>query len=73
MVWAIYSKASLTLARLAGPPRQILTASGALPLATKASLATTPMPIERRCSTKAERVHSAGKGTQMLKLKGSAR
>lgn len=45
--WAAKASARSTLAREAGPPRQILTASGGLPVTVKESLATTPIPVAR--------------------------
>ena len=41
------------------------TASGGAPAATKGSLATTPMPVERACDAKAERLQGSGSRIQM--------
>ena len=45
--WAMTSSAWATSQRPARPPRQMRTASGAAPAATKGSLATTPIPVDR--------------------------
>ena len=44
---AMNSRAPRTADRSAGPPRQTRTASGGVPSVAKASLATTPTPVER--------------------------
>src|ERR1700683_447607 len=60
---AMNSSALRTAARSDGPPRQTRTASGGDPSVANASLATTPMPVERMWPTKAERVHDCGSST----------
>jgi len=60
---AMNSSALRTAARSGGPPRQTRTASGGGPSVANASLATTPMPVERMWPTKAERVQGAGSVT----------
>ena len=67
------SSALRTAARSGGPPRQTRTASGGALSVAKASLATTPMPVERMWPTKAERVQEAGSDTHKWKPTGSAR
>lgn len=52
--------------RDAGPPRQIRTASGAV---AKASQATTPMPVERMCPMKDERVQSSSRDSQTVEVR----
>ena len=51
---AMNSSAPRTAARSAGPPRQTRTASGGAPSVMNASLATTPMPVERTWATNAD-------------------
>src|SRR6266849_6515831 len=62
-----------TAARSGGPPRQTRAASGGTPCVANASLATTPMPVERMWPTKAERVQGAGSITHRWKPIGSVR
>ena len=57
---AMNSSASRTWARSAGPPRHTRTASGGVSPVTKASLATSPIPVVRMCPANAARVHGAG-------------
>src|SRR5882672_12148206 len=62
---AINSSAPRTADRVAGPPRQTRTASGGVPSVAKASLATTPTPVDRVCPTKADLVQDSGSDIQI--------
>ena len=58
------SSARRNAARDVGPPRPTRTASGGAPAAVKASLGTTPSPVERTWLTNAERVHPLATAAQ---------
>src|ERR1700733_3430242 len=62
-----------TWLRAIGPPSPTRTASGGAPFAAKASLGTTPRPLDRAWVTKTDRVQPLRIGSQMLKLSGSER